>query len=94
MRLILILVALLSAPALAGRLNLIDPVGRNYQPNAYGPGVHMDQYGRPFTWTDRRGRRGSPMLQDQVNYGIFGPNTGSLHGRLLGPCRHVLGCDE
>jgi len=46
----------------------------SYKKDAYGPGVHMDQYGRPFEWTPKDGQKVEPW--NNVKPNAYGPGVG------------------
>jgi hypothetical protein len=45
-------------------------------PNAYGPGVNSDQYGRPQTYYLQDGQQLSPIFQGGVQQNAYGPGVG------------------
>ena len=45
-------------------------------PNAYGPGVNSDQYGRPQTYYLQDGSQLSPIFQGGVQQNAYGPGVG------------------
>lgn len=51
--------------------NYVNP---GYQEDAYGPGIHSDQYGRPFKWQTQDGQS-DPFLKVKPN--AYGPGIGS-----------------
>lgn len=54
-------------------------MGQPYKPNAYGLGVHMDQYGRAFQWKTQSGQ---PVILEPVQPNAYGPGVGmDVYGR-------------
>jgi len=45
-----------------------------YKPNAYGHGIHSDQYGKPFQWATQDGKVISPNTKVTPN--VYGPGVG------------------
>lgn len=50
--------------------------GQTIRPNAYGPGVNSDQYGRPQTYYLQDGQQLSPIFQGGVQQNAYGPGVG------------------
>ena len=47
-----------------------------YKPNAYGPGIHSDATGRPFSWRPQWGASGFPDPTLSVRPNALGPGIG------------------
>lgn len=63
-----------------------DPNYGNIQQDAYGPGVHMDQYGRPVQIAPAYPRYGNQYNDSyiQVNPNVYGPGVHSdQYGRPI-----------
>ena len=45
-------------------------------PNAYGPRVNADQYGRPQTYRTQDGQQLDPIFQGGVKQNAYGPGVG------------------
>lgn len=55
-----------------------------YQHDAYGPGIHSDGSGRPFTYQARDGKTLSPIFQGDVKRDGYGPGVHTdRFGRLV-----------
>jgi len=48
----------------------------DYQSEAYGLGTNGDQYGRSFNWQYRDGSTVSPIFNNDVKPGAYGPGVG------------------
>ncbi|MDR3490714.1 MAG: hypothetical protein P4M12_01565 [Gammaproteobacteria bacterium] len=46
------------------------------RPNAYGPGVNADQYGRPTTYQLQNGQQLEPIFNNGVKQNAYGPGVG------------------
>ena len=67
--------------ALADSMNQRNQQQQTYYPltitpNAYGPGVNSDQYGRPQTYYLQDGQQLSPIFQGGVKQNAYGPGVG------------------
>jgi hypothetical protein len=72
-----------SLPFLTGCAALDQPYQQTYYqqpgyitPNAYGPGLNSDQYGRPQTYYLQDGQQLSPIFQGGVQQNAYGPGVG------------------
>lgn len=70
------------------------PLGQ-VRPNAYGPGIHSDATGQPFTYVPRQRQHtdsqlhqdiGSHQRQPVIKPHVYGPNNGmNQYGQMVTP---------
>ena len=70
MKIIILITALFVPAAFAEDVFHVEPFTQIQQENAYGPGLHMDQYGRPVEIAPQNGSRNPyTRIQQEDAYG-------------------------
>lgn len=72
-RIALLLTILLASTAWAADWGL-PPVDQ-VEPNVYGYGTNMDQFGRAHSYRDAQGQPLAPMYQDRIERDVYGPGV-------------------